>query len=55
MELFVGRPLNCEGRLEKEIRVYDFLDKLMGNWGELGLYSWGVHVGISSTKSRFRG
>jgi Ala-tRNA(Pro) deacylase len=28
MELFVGRPLNCEGRLEKEIRVYDFLDKL---------------------------
>ena len=36
-------------------QVYDFLDKLMGNWGELGLYSWGVHVGISSTKSRFRG
>lgn len=35
--------------------VYSFLDKLLGQWGELGLYSWGVHVGISSTKRRFRG
>lgn len=35
--------------------VYDFLDRLFGNWGELGLYSWGVHVGISETKKRFRG
>lgn len=28
MELVNGRPLDCEGRLEKEIRVYDFLDRL---------------------------
>lgn len=28
MELVKGRPQNNEGRLEKEIRVYDFLDKL---------------------------
>ena len=28
MELVNGRPQNCEGRLEKEIRVYDFLDDL---------------------------
>ena len=28
MELVNGRPQNCEGRLEKEIRVYDFLDGL---------------------------
>ncbi len=35
--------------------VYDFLDQLMGQQGELGLYSWGVHVGISDTKKRFRG
>lgn len=35
--------------------VYDFLDRLLGNWGELGLYSWGVHVGVSDTKKRFRG
>ena len=28
MELMNGRPANIEGRLDKEIRVYDFLDKL---------------------------
>ena len=28
MTLQQGRPGNCAGRLEKEIRVYDFLDKL---------------------------
>ena len=26
MKLENGRPENTEGRLEKEIRVYDFLD-----------------------------
>ncbi len=28
MELLNGRPTNTEGRLDKEIRVYDFLDSL---------------------------
>ena len=28
MKLENGRPENTKGRLEKEIRVYDFLDKL---------------------------
>lgn len=28
MELYNGRPENTEGRLEKEIRTYDFLDSL---------------------------
>lgn len=28
MELYNGRPENAEGRLAKEIRVYDFLDAL---------------------------
>lgn len=28
MKLENGRPENTERRLEKEIRVYDFLDKL---------------------------
>lgn len=28
MKLQQGRPANCDGRLEKEIRVYDFLDRL---------------------------
>ena len=28
MELFNGRPENTEGRLPREVRTYDFLDKL---------------------------
>ena len=28
MELQNGRPDNTEGRLEKELRVYDLLDRL---------------------------
>ena len=28
MELFTGRPADCSGRLAKEIRCYDLLDKL---------------------------
>jgi Ala-tRNA(Pro) deacylase len=28
MELLQGRPENCAGRLEKEVRVYDLLDQL---------------------------
>ncbi|MBP3784257.1 MAG: prolyl-tRNA synthetase associated domain-containing protein, partial [Butyrivibrio sp.] len=28
MELQIGRPANTDGRLEREIRVYDYLDKL---------------------------
>ena len=28
MELVNGRPANCAGRLEKEIRCYDLLDSL---------------------------
>lgn len=28
MQIYKGRPNNTDGRLDKEIRVYDFLDKL---------------------------
>ena len=28
MELFDGRPETCEGRLDREVRVYDYLDRL---------------------------
>lgn len=35
--------------------LYNFLDKLCGNSCEIGLYSWGVHVAVSETKSRFNG
>ena len=28
MELFTGRPADCAGRLAREVRVYDYLDRL---------------------------
>ena len=28
MELLHGRPADCTGRLEREVRTYDFLDAL---------------------------
>lgn len=36
-------------------QLYDFFDDLLGDSGELGIYSWGVHVGVTEKKSRFRG
>lgn len=33
MELYNGRPQDIKGRLEKEIRVYDFLDALEVEYG----------------------
>ncbi|MDO4633801.1 MAG: prolyl-tRNA synthetase associated domain-containing protein [Eubacteriales bacterium] len=35
MELQNGRPASAEGRLEKEIKVYDFLDKLGVTYGRV--------------------
>lgn len=34
--------------------LYDFFDELLGNSGELGIYSWGVHVAVCETKKRFK-
>ena len=28
LQLYEGRPADCTGRLEKEVRTYDLLDKL---------------------------
>lgn len=28
LELMKGRPADCTGRLDKEVRVYDLLDRL---------------------------
>ena len=36
-------------------QLYDYLDALFGEWGELGIYSWGVHFGVQSKKERFEG
>ena len=32
LKLYEGRPADCTGRLEKEIRTYDLLDKLGMVW-----------------------
>lgn len=34
-------------------QLYDYLDTMFGEWGELGIYSWGVHVGVQDKKERF--
>lgn len=34
-------------------QLYDYVDTLFGDWGEVGLYSWGVHVGVQESKKRF--
>lgn len=33
--------------------LHTFLDKLLGDSCEIGLYSWGCHVAITDTKKRF--
>lgn len=33
--------------------LHSFLDKLLGDSCEIGLYSWGCHVAITDTKKRF--
>lgn len=34
-------------------QLYDYVNILFGDWGELGIYSWGIHVGIQDNKERF--
>lgn len=34
-------------------QLYDYVDTLFGEWGELGIYSWGIHVGVQDKKERF--
>lgn len=34
-------------------QLYDYVDTLFGNWGEIGIYTWGIHVGIQDKKERF--
>ena len=44
MELIKGRPADETGRLEKEIRVYDLLDKL-----GLNIYGWDLVWNVRTT------
>lgn len=36
-------------------QLYDYVDELLGDCGELGIYEWGIHVGVQDTKVRFKG
>lgn len=35
--------------------MYRVAEEILGNTGELGLYSWGIHVAVNCTYSRFTG
>jgi hypothetical protein len=35
--------------------MYRVAEEILGNTGELGLYSWGIHVAVNCTYSRFKG
>ena len=35
--------------------MYRVAEAVLGNTGELGLYSWGIHVGVNCKYSRFNG
>lgn len=35
--------------------MYQVAEAVLGNTGELGLYSWGIHVGVNCKYSRFNG
>lgn len=35
--------------------MYRVAEEVLGNTGELGLYSWGIHVGVNCKYSRFNG
>ena len=37
MELYTGRPADCAGRLDKELRVYDLLEHLVLSQARLPL------------------
>jgi hypothetical protein len=33
--------------------MYRVAEEVLGDSGELGLYDWGIHVGVNCTYSRF--
>lgn len=34
-------------------QLYDYVNTIFGEWGELGIYSWGIHIGVQDKKERF--
>ena len=57
----VANSLHCDGRAadlrseKSPHEMYRVAEEVLGNTGELGLYSWGIHVGVNCTYSRFTG
>ena len=49
-----GKAADLHSRKSPE-EMYRVADEVLGNTGELGLYDWGIHVGVNCKYSRFRG
>lgn len=49
-----GKAADLHSRKSSE-EMYRVADEVLGNTGELGLYDWGIHVGVNCKYSRFRG
>lgn len=49
-----GKAADLHSRKSPE-EMYQVADEVLGNTGELGLYDWGIHVGVNCKYSRFRG
>lgn len=57
----VANSLHCDGRAadlrseKSPHEMYRVAEEVLGNTGELGLYNWGIHVGVNCIYSRFTG
>lgn len=49
-----GKAADLHSKKSPE-EMYQVAEEVLGNTGELGLYSWGIHVGVNCKYSRFRG
>ena len=47
----LAADLHVDGHTHQE--VYNYACQLLGDHGGVGLYSWGVHIDVRATKSRF--
>lgn len=46
--------LGCPSGVSPQ-EMYDIADRIMGNSGGLGLYSWGIHIDSRAVKARWKG
>lgn len=50
-----GRAVDIPAVKATPGQLYELFEKTFPNSMEIGIYSWGVHVGYQISKSRFRG